>query len=98
MKTFNGKNPIKNAFATIIGLGGIILLAVTWLYHVAAQLVMMPRHTWLDPADRSTWVIDDNYPNAICYYYCNFEATMINQLNLMRVEYDDDYCHIDNIS
>lgn len=95
MKTFNNKSITKNLFATLIGFVGLCLLSTTWMYHIMAQWVMMPKDTWLNPLDQNTWVIDDNYPSGICYYYCNLEATMISHLCIMRVKYDDDYCHPD---
>ena len=95
MATFNNKSVTKNLIGIIIALPGILMLILTWAYHILAQYIIMPKHTWLNPLDRSTWKIDDNYPNFVCYYYCNIEATMIKHLDDMRVEYDDDYCHIE---
>lgn len=94
MRTFNNKSVIKNLYGIVVAFFGISLLILTWAYHVLAQYTMMPKHRWLHPLDRTTWKIDPNYPNGFCYYYCNIESTLIKQLDLMKDEYDDEYCHI----
>jgi len=96
--TFNGKSNTKNLIAVILGLIGIFILTIAWLYHILVQLITMPKERWLNPFNKTTWKIDDNYPNGFCYYFCNIEATMISHLCILRVGFDDDYCHKDDVS
>lgn len=92
MKTFNNKPWYKNVIAVILGLIGIHFLGKAWLYHILVQLVTMPKEDWLNPFNRSTWIIKDDYPNTWCKYFCNIEATMISHLWILRVGFDTEYC------
>ena len=92
MKTFNNKPQHKNVLAVIFGLIGIAILFIAWLYHVLIQLITMPRAEWLNPANRNTWLIKHDYPNKFCFYFCNVEATLINQLSILRTGFGVGYC------
>lgn len=92
MSTFNGKPQAKNILAVILGILGIHLLLKTWAYHQIVQVLTLPKEQWLNPFDKSTWVIRAEYPNGFCKYFCNIEATLINQLYLLRIGFGTEYC------
>jgi hypothetical protein len=93
MKTFNGKPQHKNILAVILAVVGIVLLAITWLYHLMVHYVTMPRSEWIDFKNPDAWVHRDDYPNAFCNYFCNIEASLIHQLYIFRVGFGTEYCN-----
>ena len=95
MSTFNNKPQYKNVIAVILGLVGIVILLISWCYQIIVQYVTMPRNEWLNPVDRKTWLIKHDYPNVFCFYFCNIEATLINQIHILRVGYGVEYCKED---
>jgi len=92
VKTFNNKPQRKNILAVILGIIGIMLLSVTWTYHMLVQYVTMPKINWLNPLDETHWQINPDYPNSFCFFFCNIEATMIHHLYLLRVGFGTEYC------
>jgi hypothetical protein len=96
METFNGKPKWKNVLAVVLGLIGIALLCITWVYHLAVHFITMPRDEWINLRDRDMWIYKLDYPNAFCDWFCNIEASMIHQLAILRVGFGEEYCDEDN--
>lgn len=92
---FNSKPVYKNVLAVILSLISFSMLIQLWAFRLVVQYVMIEKTEWLNPLDRSTWIIRKNYPNLIYFVYFSTEATLLNQIELLRVTYNIEYSNVD---
>jgi len=96
MKTFNDKPQWRNVLAVVLGVIGIAILGITWIYHLGTHFITMPAAERINLKDPDMWVRQEGYPNGFCYWFCNAEASMIHQLYYLRVGFGEEYCDEDN--
>ena len=92
MKTFNGKPMWKNLVAIILGITGLYVLLMSWMFHMIVQLITMPRDKLIDPFKVENSPKHKKYDHPICSFLCNSENMLIHQLGLLRKGFGEEYC------
>lgn len=94
-KVIDRQDPHKitgyHLFAASISLINVLILAVSWSFHMLVMFTTTPKSQWFNPFSKKNWVTHE-YDHWYCNFLCNVEEVMLHQMHKGRHDYGAYWC------